>query len=71
MNEWKPRGLLITPHFGGDLRDLTGDGLSGAFVVRHLELDRVSDAQVFDVSLEMSEVEKETGLAIATLNETV
>ena len=61
----------LTHHFGGDLRDLTGDGLSGAFVVRHLELDRVSDAQVFDVPLEMSEVEKETGLAIATLNETV
>lgn len=63
--------LLAEDDLGRDLGDGAGDGLAGAAVVRHLELDGVADLQVLDVAAELAEVKEEARLPLAALNEPV
>lgn len=60
-----------TYHFRRDLGDHGSDWFSGPPVVGHLELDRVPDLEVLDVSVELRKVEKQTSLPIAALDKAV
>lgn len=58
-------------HFGCDLGHLAGNRFAGAPIVGHLKLDGIADFQVLNVSADLREMEEETRLTVATLNEAV
>lgn len=54
-----------------DFRNRTGNRLPGSAVIGHLKLDRVSQLQVLDGAFKLAKVEKEPGLALTALYESI
>lgn len=60
-----------THHLRGDFGDLTSNWFSSAAIVRHLELDRVSDLQVINIASELRKMKEQTSLPLAALDKAI
>lgn len=65
------RDIVIGKDLVTDLGDGGSDRLARPAIIRHLELDRVSQFQVLDVPIELAVVEEESCLSLAALDESV
>ena len=63
--------FLSHDDFWSDFGDRTGNRFAGTPIVGHFEFDRIPDFQMFDVSIKLREMEKESGLAVAALDKSV
>ena len=60
-----------TYHFRCDFGNRTGDGFSVAAVIGHFKFNRVSNLQVFNVTVKLTKMKKEAGLAFTALDKSI
>ena len=61
----------MTYHFRCDLRNCTSDRFSVTAVISYFKFNRVSNLQVFNVTVKLTKMKKEAGLALTALDKSV
>ena len=63
--------IFGTYYFRSNFGNLTCDGFSSTTIICHFEFNGITNLQMFNCSVKLGEMEKQTSLSVTTLNESI